>query len=67
MKGRLKKKKKSKPAFAQNPLKVFVMNFADKWKIVDSVFPQAREIHLSQLFSEEKESSERFSSTLICT
>lgn len=34
-------------AFAQKLLKVFVMSFADKWKINHSVFPQAREIPLS--------------------
>lgn len=27
---------------AQNPLKVFVRNFADKWRVVDSVSPGKR-------------------------
>lgn len=47
----IKLKRKKKLAFAQKPLKVFVMNFADKWKIVDVVFsPGKRNTLVPTLF-----------------
>lgn len=50
------------PAFAQKLLKVFVMSFADKWKIIQCFLRQESCPHSS----EKEESSENSSSTITC-